>query len=69
MKKPKRKPAPEALTDRLYKVAAKYLEANGWKPIVMGGTAIQQPLLGNKFNYEFVIRFTGKRINGPSGSD
>jgi hypothetical protein len=54
-----------AMIDRqqsLQDVAAEYLKANGWEPLVMGAVAIKQPLLGNKLNYELTISFTGKRL-------
>jgi hypothetical protein len=56
-----RKRSPEALTDRLYKVVAQYLEARGWKPFIMGECAIQQQPDAYRHNYEFVVRFTGGR--------
>jgi len=43
--------------------AAKYLKDNGWLPIVIGGTGVRQdPSSHLKFNYELVVRFTGKKI-------
>jgi DNA-dependent RNA polymerase auxiliary subunit epsilon len=60
-KKKTRKPRKD-LTDRLYAVVAEYLEKNGWKAIVIGGTCIKQEITDRKYNYDFVVRFTGGKV-------
>jgi hypothetical protein len=46
---------------------AAYLEANGWRAVVVGNPrAQQQPEDAGSFNYEFVLRFTGGRKNSAA---
>lgn len=44
---------------RLTLEIAKYLEHVGWSALVIGHARIQQQPLARKFNYEFVVDFTG----------
>lgn len=37
----------------------RYLETIGWSAVVMGGARVQQQPSAAKFNYEFVVDFTG----------
>jgi hypothetical protein len=41
---------------------AAYLKANGWNPVVVSSARVQQQPGSAKFNYEFVVPFTGTRI-------
>lgn len=46
--------------DILIEAMAVYLRDKGWHPVVGGPVVIQQQLYSQKYNYELVIRFTGK---------
>jgi hypothetical protein len=48
--------------EKLYDAVQKYLEANGWKLAAIGGTAVKQEIGAFKYNYEFVVRFTGSEV-------
>lgn len=45
--------------DILLEQVAKYLDRKDWKVVVIGGISVQKPIASSKFNYEFVVRFTG----------
>lgn len=47
-------------------VVAKYLEKQGWKVLIIGSPRIEQQFGNRPFNYEFVLRFTGKKKNADS---
>lgn len=54
--------------DILDQIAA-FLKANGWTVIVAGPTQVRQEIGAAKYNFEFVVKFTGsKREPVPSGS-
>ncbi len=57
-KKPLKKQKKE--TDIL-KLAAKFLNENGWKAIVIGPAQVRQPIGSFKYNFEFVLPFTGSK--------
>ena len=61
MPRPKPKTKPDAVTDRLYVAVEKFLRANGWDPLVIGGCAVQQPMVGGPYHFEFVVRFMGRK--------
>lgn len=54
--KKQRRAKPDLLT-----VAAQYLKDNGWEVLVIGGTEIHQEPGAFKYNYQFVVNFTGKK--------
>lgn len=43
------------------KQIAKYIESKGWKVVVIGPAQIQQQTGSFKYNYEFVVKFTGAK--------
>lgn len=45
---------------------AKYLEKKGWKVLVIGSPRIEQQPGDLQFNYEFILRFTGKKKDADS---
>ena len=47
---------------RLGQELNRYLATVGWYAVVVGQTRIQQPPGEGKFNYEFVVRFTGGKL-------
>ena len=49
----------------LLKEIGKYLEAKGWKALVIGFKGITKREL--KYNYSLIIDFTGKKIKKLSG--
>jgi hypothetical protein len=53
---------------RLALAVGDYLDAVGWKALVVGDPRIQQPLDAPEFAYELVVRFTGgrKKERGPA---
>ncbi len=38
-----------------------YLDTIGWSAVIVGRPRIQQQPLANKFNYEFVLDFSGSQ--------
>lgn len=58
----------DAAFTRLSTALGEYLEAIGWSALVVGRPRVQQQPLARKFNHEFVVDFTGKRLSkGPDG--
>lgn len=51
--------AVEGVSDRMIRDVARYLELNGWSVIVAGPAFVQHRVGDRKFNYEFVLPFTG----------
>lgn len=45
---------------------AKYLEQNGWKVLVIGSPSVRHDPGDLEFNYQFVLKFTGKKTNADS---
>lgn len=50
---------PKVDADPMLGLIASYLQQHGWNVVVIGGARVQQPIGERKFNYEFVVRFTG----------
>lgn len=50
---------------RLTQEINRYLETVGWRALVIGNARIQQQAGERKFNYEFVVRFTGGKKKDP----
>ena len=44
---------------RLTVAVVDYLQSIGWTALIVGGARIQQQAGERKFNYEFVVKFTG----------
>jgi hypothetical protein len=51
--------------DRMAKEVGKFLQTIGWKALVIGIPRVQQQPGELKYNFEFVMRFTGKQIERP----
>lgn len=49
------------LSHAMLNAVAAYLEANGWSVALVGGTSVQQQPHERKFNFEFVVKFTGAK--------
>lgn len=61
------KPAPDVVGDAMLRAVSNYLIVGGWNVSVIGSPRIQQQPDARKFNYEFVLQFTGsKRSPSPS---
>lgn len=62
----KRKTEKEKVWESLVEAVAIYLSSVGWQALVIGNPRIQhQPGEDRNFNYEFVVRFTGKQVESP----
>ncbi|HDZ18843.1 hypothetical protein LCGC14_0641440 [marine sediment metagenome] len=51
--------------EAFYKVAksiADFMELKGWKVLIIAGIRVQKQPLSLKYNYELIIKFTGKKI-------
>lgn len=48
-------------TDRLYAAVNRFLKINGWNVVVMGPVGVKQDPFAFKYDYEFVVGFTGAR--------
>jgi len=58
-------PKSEAIKERLLLAAARYLDDQGWDPLVVSVSRIQSGAL--KYSYELVLKFTGTPPAPPSG--
>lgn len=47
--------------EQLQRAIAAYLESRGWKVIVAGELQIRRPAWDLSSNFEFVMKFTGKK--------
>lgn len=45
--------------DVMLNAIAEYLKSKGWKVLVIGDAKVQQHPDAERFNFEFVVRFTG----------
>jgi len=50
----------DSIEDRMLKAVAKYLETKDWHVAVVSAARIQGPVSAG-LNYEFVLRFSGKK--------
>lgn len=39
-----------------------YLEAVGWRAVLVSAPRVQQQFNARKYNYEFVVQFTGGKV-------
>ena len=58
----KRKPAPDEFTKMSLSVA-RYLKTRGWYMVMSGPAQVEQEPMARKFNYRFVLAFTGGKRN------
>lgn len=65
-KRKKRTTKKDVVADRMLTATAKFLEKQGWKVLVIGSPRIMQQPGELAFNYEFVLRFTGKKKDADS---
>lgn len=64
----KRKTQKERAWESLVEATAIYLSTVGWQALVIGSPRIQHhPGEDRNFNYEFVVRFTGKKVEDGDG--
>jgi len=42
-----------------------YLETKGWSVVIVGNPRVQQQPYAGKFNYEFVVKFSGSQQKTP----
>lgn len=63
----KKKKTKRRKTDHL-DLIARHLKLQGWKVVVIGGERVQQDVGANRYNFEYVVKFTGGKIP-TSGSD
>ena len=54
----KRKPAPDEFV-KMSLAVARYLKTRGWYVVVSGPAQVEQEPMALKFNYRFVLAFTG----------
>lgn len=59
-------PEREISADDLLTSTATYLEQNGWKVLVIGSPSIHHDPADLEFNYQFVLKFTGKKTDANS---
>lgn len=52
--------------DTMLDTVAKYLEQNGWKVFVIGSPSVHHNPGDLELNYQFVLKFTGRKINADS---
>lgn len=64
--KRKKSVAKKNVIDPMLSAVAEFLERREWKVLVIGSPRIQQQPGDLQFNYEFVLKFTGKKLNGDS---
>lgn len=64
--KRKKRVAKKNVIDPMLSAVAEFLERRGWKVLVIGSPRIQQQPGDLQLNYEFVLKFTGKKLNGDS---
>ena len=49
---------------KLQKAIGEFIESKGWKVMVIGSMRIEQRNPRTKYNFEFVVGFTGKKRRG-----